>query len=148
MLESVYSIVKEDSMLRIILGVVGGFIAWMMVWFGSEKLLSSIFPQAIGAPQKAFTEALTQGSAFTPTNTLLLTHIVMCVFVSALAGYLGALIAGDSSRAPLYVGILLLLMGVAKASMSWQLVPLWYHIAFTALLLPMALLGGRLFTTS
>ncbi len=58
------------------------------------------------------------------------------------------MIAGENSRAPLVVGILLLLMGVMKAVMSWQYVPLWYHVIFTAILLPMAIAGGKLITTN
>jgi hypothetical protein len=32
--------------------------------------------------------------------------------------------------------------------MSWPYVPLWYHVVFTALLVPMTILGGRLKTTT
>jgi len=46
------------------------------------------------------------------------------------------------------VGILLLLMGIAKAAMSWQYVPIWYHIVFTAILLPLAIVGGKLIANS
>ena len=45
------------------------------------------------------------------------------------------------------VGILLLAMGIMKAVMSWQYVPIWYHVIFTAILLPMAIVGGRLIKT-
>jgi hypothetical protein len=39
-----------------------------------------------------------------------------------------------------------LLLGLAllKAVMSWPYVPIWYHVIFTAILLPMAILGGKL----
>ena len=50
------------------------------------------------------------------------------------------------TRAPLTVGILLLLMGAMKAVMSWQYVPIWYQVIFTAILLPMAIVGGKLIT--
>lgn len=130
-------------MLRIILGVVGGFIGWLILWVGGEKIISAIWP-AFGAHQAAFQAAITDGGQFTADNTMLLTHIVLGSIVSVFSGALAALIAGESSRAPLFAGILLLAMGVAKAAMSWQYVPLWYHVTFTAILLPMAVLGGRL----
>ena len=79
---------------------------------------------------------------------MLLTHIVIGSIVSVMAGSLAALIAGENSRAPLIVGILLLAMGIMKAVMSWQHVPIWYHVIFTAILLPMAIMGGRLRTNS
>jgi hypothetical protein len=134
-------------MLRIVLGVIGGFIAWLIVWVGSEKIISAVWP-AFGVHQAAFQEAIKNGGQFTANNIMLLTHIVMGLVVSAMAGSLAALIAGENSRAPLAAGILLLAMGLMKAYMSWPHVPLWYHIIFTAILLPMAILGGKLITTT
>jgi hypothetical protein len=51
---------------------------------------------------------------------------------------------GAPQRAPLVLACLLLAMGLAKAAMSWQMVPLWYHVAFTALLPALAIVGGKL----
>ncbi len=137
-------------MLRIVLGVIAGFFAWLIVWVGSEKIISAIWP-AFGVHQKAFEEAIKNGpdaSGFTAETTMLLTHIVLGSIVSVMAGSLAALIAGDNSRAPLVVGCLLLALGILKAVMSWQYVPLWYHVIFTAILLPMAILGGKLITNT
>jgi hypothetical protein len=132
-------------MLRIVLGVIAGFIAWLMVWIGVEKILSAVWP-AFGVHQKAFEDVIKNGGQFTADNTMLLTHIVVGSIIAVGSGSLAALVAGENSRAPLIVGILLLLMGVLKAVMSWQYVPIWYHVIFTAILLPMAILGGRLTT--
>lgn len=132
-------------MLRIALGVIAGFIAWMIVWFGSEKALSAIWP-AFGTHQKAFEEAIKDGSGsgFAADTTMLLTHVVLGSVVSLIAGILAALAAGENARAPLILGCLLLAVGLVKAVMSWQYVPIWYHVIFTAMLLPMAILGGRM----
>jgi len=134
-------------MLRIVLGVIAGFIAWLIVWVASEKIISAVWP-AFGVHQKAFEEAIKNGGPFTADNGALLIHIVLGSIVSLAVGSLAALIAGENSRAPLIVGILLLAMGILKAVMSWQYVPIWYHVIFTAILLPMAILGGRLITTT
>ncbi len=134
-------------MLRIVLGVIAGFIAWLIVWVGSEKVLSAIWP-AFGVHQRAFEEAVKNGGQFTADTGALLTHIVIGSIVSVMAGILAALIAGENARAPLVVGILLLAIGTAKAVMSWQYVPIWYHVIFTAILLPMAIMGGKLITTT
>ena len=133
-------------MLRIILGVITGFIAWIILWVGVEKILSAIWP-AFGVHQKAFEDVLKNGGSFTAETGPLLTHIVIGSVVSVMAGSLAALAAGENSRAPLIVGCLLLALGIAKAVMSWQYVPIWYHVVFTAILLPMAIIGGRLITT-
>jgi len=133
-------------MLRIVLGVVAGFFSWLIVWFGSEKVISGIWP-AFGTHQAAFQTAITDGGQFKADNTMLLTHIVMGSIISLISGALAALIAGENSRAPLIVGILLLIVGVMKAVMSWPYIPTWYHVIFTAVLLPLAVLGGKLITT-
>jgi hypothetical protein len=134
-------------MLRIALGVVAGFVAWLIVWVGVEKIISALWP-AFGVHQRAFQDAITNGGEFAADSTMLLTHIVLGSVISVAAGALTALIAGENARAPLFVGILLLAMGVLKAVMSWQYVPIWYHVIFTAMLLPMAFLGGKLISAS
>ncbi len=131
-------------MLRVILGVVTGFIAWIVVWVGIEKILSAMFPAAYGAPQLAFEMAIKNGGAFTADTTLLLSHIVIVLFVAALSGFLAALVAAGNQRAPLALSVVLLAVGIMKAAMSWSLVPIWYHVAFTAILVPMTIIGGRL----
>ena len=134
-------------MLRIVLGVIAGFFAWLIVWFGSEKGLSAIWP-AFGVHQRAFEEAIKNGGQFTADTTMLLTHIVVGSIPAVMSGSLAALIAGENTRAPLVVGCLLLALGILKAVMSWQYVPIWYHVIFTAILLPMAIIGGKLITTT
>src|ERR1700685_213958 len=131
-------------MLQIALGVIAGFFAWIIVWFASEKLLSAIFPEGFGAHQRAFQAAIENHSEFTADTSLLLTHIVLGLFVSALAGFLAALTAGENMLAPLILGILLVAFGVLKAVMSWRYAPIWYQVAFTALLFPMVFVGGKL----
>jgi hypothetical protein len=133
-------------MLRIVLGVIAGFVSWLMVWVGSEKILSAIWP-AFGVHQRAFEEAIKNGGQFTADTTMLLTHIVLSSIVSVMAGSLAAVIAGENSRAPLVLGFVLLALGILKAVMSWPYVPIWYHIIFTGILLPMAIMGGKLITT-
>ncbi|HEV8593431.1 MAG TPA: hypothetical protein VGQ55_15105, partial [Pyrinomonadaceae bacterium] len=128
-------------MVRIVLGVIAGFIAWLIAWVGTEKIVSAIWP-AFGTHQAAFQTAITDGGQFTADTTMLLTHIVMGSIISVMSGAVAALIAGGNSRAPLFVGILLLAMGIMKAVMSWQYVPVWYHVIFTAMLLPLAIVGG------
>jgi hypothetical protein len=129
---------------RIVLGVIAGFFAWAIAWFGGEKILSALWPDSFGAHQRAFEAAVTNGGPFTADTTLLLTHLVLGSIVSVLAGFLAARIAGEHKRAPLVLGILLLAFGVLKAVLSWPYVPIWYHVIFTALLLPMTMVGGNL----
>ena len=134
-------------MLRIVLGVIAGVFAWLIMWIGSEKLLSAIWP-AFGTHQRAFEEVVKNGGQFTADTTMLLTHIVLGSIVSVMSGFLAALIAGENKRAPLVLGFLLVAFGLLKVVLSWPYVPIWYHVIFTAMLLPMAIVGGKLITTT
>jgi hypothetical protein len=134
-------------MIRIILGVIAGFFAWLVAWVGIEMILIAVLPEWYGAPQLAFQEAVEKGGQFTAETRLLLSHIVIGLIVSLMSGFLAALIAGENKRAPLILGFLLLALGLMKLVMSWPYVPIWYHVIFTAILLPMAILGGKLKTT-
>ena len=131
-------------MVRIALGVIAGFLAWIVVWVGTEKILSTVLPEWYGAPQLAFQNAIENGGEFTVETRLLLAHLVIGPTVSAISGFVAALAAGENNRAPLILGFFLLAMGLMKAFMSWAYVPVWYHLLFTALLLPMAIVGGKL----
>jgi hypothetical protein len=133
-------------MARIVLGVIAGFFAWMIMWVGGEKIVSAIWP-AFGVHQAAFQAAIENGGEFAADTGALLTHIVLASIVSVISGFLAALIAGENKRAPLALGFLLLAMGLLKAGMSWALVPIWYHVIFTAILLPITIVGGKLKTS-
>lgn len=134
-------------MWRIVLGVIAGFISWLVVWIASEKILSAIWP-AFGVNQKAFEEAIKNGGEYAADTTMLFTHLVLGSAVSVMAGIFAALIARENTSAPLVVGILLTVMAIAKAAMSRRYAPIWYHVIFTAILLPLAILGGKLISIS
>lgn len=134
-------------MLRIVLGVIAGFLAWSIAWVGSEKFLSAIWPEWYGVHQLAFQTAIENGGQFTANTRLLLIHIVLGSIVSVTSGFLAALIAGENKRTPLILGFLLTAFGLLKVVLSWPYVPVWYHVIFTALLLPMTIMGGKLKTT-
>jgi len=57
-------------------------------------------------------------------------------------------IAARNKRSPLILGVLLLAFDLLIVVLSWRLVPLWYGIIFTALLIPMTIIGGRLKKTT
>jgi len=135
-------------MLRIVLGVISGFFAWVIVWVGIEKFLSTILPEWYGAPQLAFQEAIINGGQFTAETKLLLMHIVIASVVALVSGFIAALVAGENNRAPLVLGFLLLAVGLLKVVMSWPYVPFWYHVIFTAMLFPMTIVGGKLKTAT
>lgn len=117
------------------------------MWVGIEKILSTILPEWFGAPQLAFQETIEKGGQFTAETRLLLSHIVIASVAAVISGFLAALIAGENKRAPLILGFLLLAMGLLKLVMSWAYVPIWYHVIFTAILIPITIIGGKLKST-
>jgi hypothetical protein len=135
-------------MLRVILGIVAGFIAWSILWVGSDQVIMMLSPGWYGAHQLGFEKAMTNKSEFTPDNTIMIMHLVRAVIITLMSGYLAAFIARGNRNAPLGLGILLLLFGAMVQAMAWNYIPIWYHIIFLGLLIPMSILGGRLKRTA
>lgn len=135
-------------MLRVILGVIAGFIAWSILWVGSDQVLIMLSPGWYGAHQEAFQKAMFNKSEFTPDNTILVMHLVRAVIITLMSGFLAAFIARGNRNAPLGLGILLFLFGAMVQAMAWSYIPIWYHIVFLALLIPVSIIGGRLKRTA
>ena len=129
---------------RIILGAIVGFVVWSVIWVGSEKIMSAIWPEWYGAHQVAFEAAVKDGGAFTPDTTILVMNIVRGSIVSIICGFLAALIARENRRSPLILGVLLVAFSLVIVAMSKGIVPAWYLTILTILLLPMTMLGGNL----
>jgi hypothetical protein len=135
-------------MVRIILAVIAGFLAWSILWVGSDQFLIQVAPDWYGAHQNAFQKAMFNNTEFAPDSTILGFHIVRSIIVSILSGFLAAVIAGENRRSTLALGILLLLFGLAVEIMAWSYLPVWYHVIFLLLLVPMTVLGGKLKKTA
>ena len=135
-------------MLRIILGVIAGFVAWSILWVGSDQLLISLSKDWYGNHQYAFQAAMVNQTSFIPDTTILLLHLVRAVIISIMAGFLAAMVANENRRAPMILGVVLLLFGIAVQATAWSYLPIWYHLIFLLLLIPMTILGGRLKQTA
>ncbi|MGD9590320.1 MAG: hypothetical protein AB7Q37_11715 [Pyrinomonadaceae bacterium] len=131
-------------MVRIILGVVAGFIVWTILWIGSDQVLINLSRDWYGAHQFGFEKALDNNEPFTADTTILALHIIRSIIFSLMAGFLAAFIANENRKAPLALGILLLLFGLMVQVMVWNYLPVWYHVVFLGLLVPMTVVGGKL----
>lgn len=129
---------------RVILGAIVGFVVWSVIWVGSEKIMSAIWPDWYGVHQVAFEKAVTEGGDFTPDTTILVMNIVRGAILAILAGYLAAVIARETKRSTLILGVLLVAFCAMIMSMAKSYVPLWYMIIFTLVFIPMAMIGGQL----
>ena len=120
-------------MLKIILGVIAGFFVWSILWVGTDAVL-----KAVWAGYKENVEAM----SFSPA--MLIVPLILSAVCSITAGFVAALIAGENSKSPLILGALLLIAGIFAQMGVWDKIPLWYHLAFWILLIPMTVLGGKL----
>ena len=135
-------------MIRIILGVVAGFIAWSILWVGSDQVLMSMWPDWYGAHQEAFGLAMENKGSFTADTTILIMHIVRAAIVSVMSGFIAAIVAGENRKAPLALAIVLLIVGVIVEGFAWSYAPIWYHLLFLIVLVPMTILGGKMKQTA
>jgi hypothetical protein len=118
-------------------GFIVGFIVWTVLWLGSDALMNMI-------PTFNNLSVDIDGSISNiPTNYLII-KLVLSVIFSIIAGLIAAAISKETTKAPLILGVALLIVGIFFQLSSWDLLPLWYHMIFLILLLPMAMFGGKL----
>lgn len=77
---------------------------------------------------------------------ILVSYIVYSVVLSVLAGLVTALAAGSERpmRAVAVLATLQLALGIVAEVSYWDLMPVWYHLVFLALVVPATLYGGTL----
>jgi hypothetical protein len=114
-------------------GVVAGFILWSVLWLGLNQLLL-----VLGVLAPPTNEPLTD-------TTPLLVLLVSSVVISLASGWATARIVGFPwALSAVVLGVLLLLTGIFVQIKLWYLIPLWYHVSFLLLLIPMTFLGARM----
>ena len=70
--------------------------------------------------------------------------LVFSVVFSVIAGYVTALLArAKTKQHALALGLALLAVGIFAQVQFWDVMPLWYHLSFLALLIPGVLLGEK-----
>jgi hypothetical protein len=120
-------------MIRSILSVLAGIAVWGLLWVGGNSALAVAMPGSFDA------------NGVTSSSGVLFLILVYSIFLSVLAGWATAVIARRSpTRHALALGLIQLLIGIAAQAAYWELMPLWYHLPFLALLIPGNLLGARL----
>ena len=125
---------------RVVVGVLAGAVVWAVLWVGGTAGAQAAFPELLDPTQR-----LEHVGA-------LLGFIGYSVVLSILAGYVAATMAGVADRATgmraawILAGLQLAL-GVFFEVSSWDLLPVWYHLVFLALIVPATVYGGRLRAT-
>jgi hypothetical protein len=135
-------------MLRIILGVVAGFIAWSILWLGSNQVLISFSPSWYGNQQYGLEAAVQNQTPFNPDIAILLMDLGRAVIITIMSGFIAAVVAGENRKTPLALGVLLLIFGAVVQAFVWSYIPIWYHIIFLGMLIPLTILGGKMKQTN
>jgi hypothetical protein len=120
-------------MLRKLLGVVGGLIAFTLIGTAGFFFLGfSWHDYALAEREMTFTLAM------------LLSRLALSVVCSVGAGWLAVLVAKGDSRTSWWLGILMLLIFVPIHYGLWDKFPVWYHLTFLITLAPIIGFSGRL----
>jgi hypothetical protein len=131
-------------MLRIIAGIIVGFIVWSILWTGSDAILSALSTGWYGRNLNEFQTAIENRTNYTADSTMLIVALIRSVIFSLVAGFVAAAIARENLKSTVGLGVLLLAFGIFIQSIYWNFIPLWYHIPFLLLLIPVTILGGML----
>ena len=130
-------------MLRIILGAIAGFVVWSILWVGGDAVfmaLSTSYKEYL----EGFNNALMTKEPFEINTPILFLTLIKSFICSIISGVVTALIAKENTKSTILLGILLLTFGIFIQSIYWNYLPLWYHLAFLLMLIPMSFLGGKL----
>jgi hypothetical protein len=117
--------------MKTILAIVVGYIAWTVLWLAGNAALV-----AAGIASRAHDVQI--------DSPRLLILMLGLSFVASLASGWVARVIAPAGKAPLILALALLATGVAVQAGVWSLMPLWYHLLFLGLLVPLCLLGSRI----
>jgi hypothetical protein len=122
--------IRRPEMGRTIGAVVAGVVLWGVLWNALNFGLRSL---------GRVTEPITGVG-------LLLGLIAYSAALSVGAGWVAAAIKGDADAMTAVKALAgtNLLIGIVTEVLYWELMPVWYHVVFLALVVPMTLQGGRL----
>ena len=120
---------------RIILAVLAGATVWAVLWNLGTLGTQAALPDIV-RPEQPLTHA-----------GVLLAFIGYSVGLSVLAGFITALVGGKTPMPAVWsLAVLQLSIGIAVEVSYWNLMPVWYHLAFLALIVPATVYGGKVRT--
>ena len=118
---------------RAILAVVVGYIVWTILWIAGGVAIVTAFKDSYDPETYATTEPIP-----------LVITLVLSVVCSVAAGAVARMIRPAPTMSVLVLGAVLLLTGLGVQISAWDSAPVWYHVPFLALLVPVTLFGGSL----
>ena len=118
------------------LGRIGAILAGLVVFTALEFLAShaasASWPAyALAAPTRAY------------TLDMLLVRLMAGALAAVASGAVASRVARLDQQASLWFGFVLLLLSVIYHYFIWDQYPVWYHLCWFALIVPFAVLGGK-----
>lgn len=113
--------------------VVAGAAVWALLWVGGTRVIQYLLPD-LADPTR-------------PTSHvgLLLGYVAFSVVLSVLAGWVTGTLRGREPMTAVWVlAVIQLGLGIVAEVSYWDLLPVWYHLVFLALLVPATVSGGVL----
>ncbi len=120
-------------MLRIILGIVAGIVAWASLVIVGGLIIRATWPEYVAVAE-----------AMTFTLPMLITRLSLSTVALLTAAGVATLTARKSVT-PLILGIVLLVFFIPNHIYLWDKFPVWYHLTFLVTLIPLSVLGGIIF---
>lgn len=118
---------------RAVLAVLAGAAVWAVLWIGGTRAAQAGLPDVFAA-----NEPITHLGA-------LVGFIAYSVLLSVLAGYVTAAVGGKTPMPAVWgLAVLQLVLGIVAEVSYWNLMPVWYHVVFLALIVPATVYGGAL----
>ena len=118
-------------MWKAVVAVVAGFILWSVIWVGGNQLLARLSPKHFQPP-----------SGESPSVTALIVMLALAVVCSVASGALAGRIWRQGMAHVWVLSGILLAVGIMVERGYWTVLPLWYHLAFLAILVPLTIAGG------
>ncbi|HSK71388.1 MAG TPA: hypothetical protein VK892_06810, partial [Pyrinomonadaceae bacterium] len=104
-------------MVRLILGVIVGFVVWSILWVGGDAILGAVW-----------TSYYESATAMSFSSAMLFVPLILSIICSVISGYIAALIAKEAFLSTLILGVLLLIVGIFVQMSIWDKIQLWYHL--------------------
>jgi hypothetical protein len=120
-------------MLRMILGVLAGFLVWSIIWVGSSTILMALSAD--------YAKSMETMSFSIEMHVFALIRSFIC---SITAGWISVLVSKEFSKTTFCLGVLLLVFGLFVQVSVWDKLPVWYHVIFLSMLIPLTFAGGKL----
>lgn len=117
-------------MLKQLIGIVVGYLTWTVVFLGGS------------AAVRAVLAGVHDAEGMTRDPMALVLYLVLSFAASFLAGLVTARLS-DALRPVWILAALLLATGIPVQMSAWDQLPVWYHLVFLGMLVPMTLAGGR-----